>query len=61
MRLLGQPTQIGERVDERVAKAFDNVSDYRVGLPALFAIERWEWVNREIGSDGGVKAWRGGV
>lgn len=42
VRLLGQLTQIGERVDERVAKAFDYISDYRVRLRALFAIERWD-------------------
>lgn len=52
MGLIGQVTQIGERVQEWVAQAFDEVGNYGVGLRAFHAIERLNYsTEREVGSD----------
>lgn len=55
MRLIGQVSQIGERVEERVPQILDDVGNYRVGLGAFLAIERLDRTEGEGGFDGDVR------
>lgn len=54
MGLIGQGSKVGERVEEGISEALHEVGNHGVGLGALQAIERWKWVEWEIGFEVGV-------
>lgn len=54
VRLIGQGSKVGERIEEGISEALHEVGNHRVGLGALQAIESWDWKEWEIGFEGGV-------